>query len=147
MELGSWHPREIPESLLKGSALQEQQAHTLPPLEQWYLSLLQDGRVPGALVAKPGSRRMSRPRTAYTRSLREDAMQRYPRLRGELSDNMLEEFMTNELWPKAVKFRNAQTNGWTFEPLIESRAQWDKRYGPQSWNGVGEWGSEAGECE
>src|SRR5262249_33587993 len=50
MDLGGWHPREISESLLKGSALQKQQTHTLPPLEQWYLSLLQDGRLPGALV-------------------------------------------------------------------------------------------------
>lgn len=49
MDLGEWHPREIPESLLKGSALQEQQTHTLPPLEQWYLSLLKDGRVPERL--------------------------------------------------------------------------------------------------
>jgi hypothetical protein len=50
MDLGDWHPREIPESLLKGSALQKQQTFTLPPIEQWYLSLLHDGRVPGALI-------------------------------------------------------------------------------------------------
>jgi hypothetical protein len=138
--LGEWHPREIPESLLKGSALQEQQVHTLPPLEQWYLSLLQDGRIPGALVNNnPNSKKLSRPSTAYTKSLREDAMQRYPRLRYELSDNMLEEFMTNQSWPKATKFRDSKNNGWTFEPLTESRAQWDKRYGPQPWNDVAEW--------
>jgi energy-coupling factor transporter ATP-binding protein EcfA2 len=56
MDLEGWHPREIPESLLKGTALQQQQAHTLPPLEQWYLSLLQDGKVPGALIANPTSK-------------------------------------------------------------------------------------------
>jgi hypothetical protein len=39
-----------PESLLKGSALQRQQAYTLPPLEQWYFALLNDGRLPGALI-------------------------------------------------------------------------------------------------
>jgi hypothetical protein len=85
MDLDGWHPREIPESLLKGSALQEQQTHTLPPLEQWYLSLLQDGKVPGALVTGPTSKKMSGPSTAYTKSLRLDACDRFPRLRFELS--------------------------------------------------------------
>ena len=50
LELDGWHPRDIPQSLLKGSTLQKQQTHTLPPLEHWYLSLLQDGRVPEALI-------------------------------------------------------------------------------------------------
>jgi energy-coupling factor transporter ATP-binding protein EcfA2 len=143
MDLGVWHPREIPESLLKGTALQEQQVHTLPPLEQWYLSLLQDGRVPKALINNnPKSKKMSRPSTAYTKSLREDAIERFPRLRWELSDNALEEFMTDESWPKATKFRDAKNNGWTFEPLAESRAQWDQRYGPQRWSEGVEWGRE-----
>jgi hypothetical protein len=139
MDLGDWHPREIPESLLKGSALQEQQTHTLPPLEQWYLSLLQDGRVPKALVAEPTSKKMSRPNTAYTKDLREDAMQRFPRLRWELSDNAIAEFMADKSWPKAQKHRDSKSNGWAFEPLADSRAQWDKRYGPQPWNDVAEW--------
>jgi hypothetical protein len=143
MDLGVWHPREIPESLLKGTALQEQQVHTLPPLEQWYLSLLQDGRVPKALINNnPKSKKMSRPSTAYTKSLREDAIDRFPRLRWELSDNMLEEFMTDEGWPKATKFRDKHGNGWTFEPLKESRAAWDQRYGPQRWSQGVEWGRE-----
>ena len=140
MDLGDWHPREIPVSLSKGSALQKQQTFTLPPLEQWYLSLLRDGRVPGALINdNPLSKKMSRPNTAYTKSLREDAMSRFPRLRGELSDNTIEEFMTDEGWPKAHKYRDNKTNGWSLEPLIESRAQWDQRYGPQNWNGMEEW--------
>ena len=140
MDLGNWHPREIPESLLKGSALQKQQTFTLPPIEQWYLSVLHDGRVPGALInADPLSKKMSRPRTAYTKSLREDAMSRFPRLRGDLSDNQIEEFMTDAGWPKAHRFRDNRNNGWTFEPLIESRAAWDQRYGPQAWNEMIEW--------
>jgi hypothetical protein len=140
MDLGEWHPREIPESLLKGSALQEQQIHTLPPLEQWYLSLLQDARVPGALVGTATSKKMSRPSTAYTKSLREDAMQRFPRLRHYgLSDNDIRDFMLDKNWVKGEKFRDNQNNGWTFGPLTESRAEWDKRYGPQQWNEVPEW--------
>jgi Family of unknown function (DUF5906) len=36
MDLGDWHPRHIPESLLRGSALQGQQSYNLPAWEQWY---------------------------------------------------------------------------------------------------------------
>jgi hypothetical protein len=139
LELDGWHPREIPESLLKGSALQKQQTHTLPPLEQWYLSLLQDARVPEALVGTATSKKMSRPSTAYTKSLREDACNRFPRLKWELSDSAIAEFMTDESWPKAQKFRDNKSNGWTFEPLKESREEWDRRYGPQQWNEAQEW--------
>ena len=64
---------------------------------------------------------------------------RFPRLRGDLSDNQIEEFMTDASWPKAHRFRDNRNNGWTFEPLIESRAAWDQRYGPQSWNEMTEW--------
>jgi hypothetical protein len=46
MELGDWHPRDIPEALLCGAALQKQQGFNLPPLEQWYVSLLHDGVLP-----------------------------------------------------------------------------------------------------
>jgi energy-coupling factor transporter ATP-binding protein EcfA2 len=143
MDLNGWHPREIPDNLLKGSALQQQQIHTLPPLEQWYLSLLRDARIPEALVVTdPKSKKISRPRSAFTRSLREDACERFPRLRSELSDSMLEGFMTNEDWPKAQKLRTSKANGWTFEPLAESRAAWEQRYGPQTWSAVVEWGEE-----
>jgi hypothetical protein len=143
MPLDGWHPREIPESLLRSSALQRQQTYTLPPLEQWYLSLLQDGRIPNALINNnPNSNKLSRPSTAYTMHLTADACKRFPRLRFELSDTMLEEFVTDESWPKAKKFRSNRRNGWTFEPLTESRQAWDKRYGPQPWSAVKDWGDE-----
>ena len=141
MGLGGWHPREIPESLLKGAALQRQQAFTLPPLEQWYFGLLKDGRVPGALVNNnPLSKKISRPNTAYTMSLTADARERFPRLRWELSDSMLEDFVTDNGWPKATKYRDKFRNGWTFEPLTDSRQAWDRRYGPQQWSDAKEWG-------
>ena len=73
MDLGDWHPTEIPESLLKNAALQEQQGHTLPPLEQWYLMLLHDGKIPGA--------HPKRPNAAFTENLLTDARERVPRLR------------------------------------------------------------------
>jgi hypothetical protein len=71
-----------------------------------------------------------------------DACKRFPRLRFELSDTMLEEFVTDESWTKAKKFRSNKRNGWTFEPLTESRQAWDKRYGPQTWSSTKDWGDE-----
>jgi hypothetical protein len=139
LPLADWHPREIPESLLKGTALQQQQALTLLPLEQWYLSILEDGRVPGALIFEPTSKKISRPTTAYTKRLREDAMQRFPRLRFELSDNALAEFLSDEAWIKAKKHRDNKSNGWTFEPLADSRKVWDRHYGPHKWSDAKEW--------
>jgi hypothetical protein len=73
MPLGDWHPRDIPPILLSNPELQKQQRLTLPPLEQWYLTLLQNGRLPNALV--------KRPRTTYTMNLIRDAKERVPRLR------------------------------------------------------------------
>jgi hypothetical protein len=85
MDLDGWHPREIPESLLEGAALQEQQGHTLPALEQWYLTLLHEGQIPGALI--------KRPNTAYTQALLANARERILRLRWELSDVGLRNFL------------------------------------------------------
>jgi hypothetical protein len=64
MDLGDWHPRDIPHALLCNPALQKQQGFTLPPIEQWYVSLLHDGVLPGSLANKPN--------TAYTKSLLDD---------------------------------------------------------------------------
>jgi hypothetical protein len=133
MDLVGWHPRELPDSLLKSAALRKQQGLTLLPLEQWYLSLLQDGRIPGALINPDPfkSKKLSKPSTTYTKRLRDNATDRFPRLRYELSDNQLRDFLLDPDWPKAVKFRDSKNNGYTFEPLGESRAEFDKRYGPQ----------------
>ena len=75
-------------------------------------------------------------------NLTADARDRFPRLRFELSDSMLEDFLTDEGWPKAKKFRDSKRNGWSFEPLTDSRQAWDKRYGPQPWSAARDWGEE-----
>jgi hypothetical protein len=117
MELGDWHPRDIPEALLRGSALRKQQEHTLPAMEQWYVMLLHDGRLPGALSNKPN--------TAFTSRLRDDAKERVPRLKFDLSDVMLKDFLTD---PERIgivceKYRANTANGWTFPPLDEARSR------------------------
>jgi len=136
VQLDGWHPREIPEGLLHSAALQKQQSHTLPPLEQWYVTLIHSGVLPGALV--------KRPNTAYTRSLMEDARTKVPRLRWDLSDVALRDFLVNEerIGAPCTKYRNANQNGWSFPPLAECREAWEHMYGPTRWDSdVEEWGA------
>jgi hypothetical protein len=135
MELGDWHPREIPESLLRNPALQEQQLHTLPPWEQWYLMLLHNGRLPGALA--------KRPNTAFTSSLLANARERVARLRWEATEVALRDFLVDQkkLGVLCAKYRTSAANGWAFPPLAECRAAWERMYGPAKWDhDVSEWG-------
>lgn len=138
MDLGDWHPREIPESLLHGKALQKQQAHSLPPLEQWLLGLLHDGVLPGASA--------KRPNFTLTRNLLEHAKARVPRLRWDLTEVALRNFLDRD-GGKGVgnicdKARTAAANGWAFPPLAECRAAWERVYGPVKWdNPADDWGA------
>jgi hypothetical protein len=139
LDLQDWHPRELPEELLKGTALQKQQGRTLPPLEQWYLMLLHNGVLPGALAAKPN--------TAYTKSLLNDAHSKSPRLRNDLSEVDLRNFLVD---PESTgvtceKYRSAMSNGWSFPPLLECRSAWERIYGPTKWDAPDmlEWSTKA----
>jgi hypothetical protein len=60
-------------------------------------------------------------------------------LKWELSDSAIADFLVDERWPKAKKYRDSKGNGWTFEPLTESRQAWERRYGPQVWNEMKNW--------
>jgi len=123
MDLGDWHPREIPDAILHSEAMQRQQGFTLPPLDQWYLALLHLGRLPGRMQA--------RPRTVLTQRLIEDARQKVPRLQ-YLTDVELRNFLVEEVG--CDKYRAALANGWTFPPLAEARAAFARRYGQQAWD-------------
>jgi hypothetical protein len=114
VRLGDWHPREIPDALLRGGALTQQQTLTLPGWEQWYLSLLLDGKLPEALNKKPN--------TAFTNALLDNIKERIPRLKFEASDFSLRQFM---LKMGCTKYHGAHGNGWSFAPLAIARAQWD----------------------
>ena len=127
MDLNDWHPREIPEALLRNPELQKQQGHTLPPLEQWYVMLLHNGVLPGALAARPS--------TAFTKSLIDDARARVPRLR-DLTEVGLRNFLVDEesIGVVCTKYRTSIGNGWTFPPLSEAREAWSQRYGSVKWD-------------
>jgi hypothetical protein len=131
MDLGDWHPRDIPERLLRNAALQKQQRLTLPPLEQWWLGLLHEGRLPGIWYGYPCR--------AYTKDLREDAKEKFPKLKWDLSDVALAQFLKDDVGCENKS--SASANGWSFPPLAEGRAAWEDRYGPTTWdNPATEWG-------
>jgi hypothetical protein len=133
MDLGDWHPREIPEAVLNNPELRKQQGHTLPPMEQWFLMLLQDGRLPFPIVGRPN--------TTFTSHLIADAKERVPRLKWDLTEVMLWRFLTDAeaVGIPCTKYRNARGNGWAFAPLSEHRKAWDQKWGPQDWNPEEEW--------
>jgi len=136
MDLGDWHPREVPDALLTNPTLQKQQSYNLPPLDQWYLTLLHNGQLPHA---KP-----STPWVATTRALVENAKQRVPRLR-DLSDVGLCNYLTDEeaMGVKIEKHRTSAANGWKFPLLCDCRAAWSKRYGPTVWDtNIRDWGDD-----
>jgi Family of unknown function (DUF5906) len=128
LELGDWHPRDIPEALLCNPALQRQQGLTLPPLEQWYVMLLHEGMLPRAVP--------NRPNTALTRNLLDDAKERFPRLKWDLTEVGLWNFLTDEdmIGIPCTKYRANFANGWSFAPLDELREAWVRRYGPVKWH-------------
>jgi hypothetical protein len=133
MALDGWHPREIPESILKGAALQKQQAHNLRPLEQWYLTLLDDGELPGALP--------KRPNTALTRDLVDDAKERFPRLK-HTSDREICAFLDDvgRLGVVGQQYRTATANGREFPTLPECREAFDRLYpGQKQWDLTEDW--------
>jgi hypothetical protein len=136
MDLEDWHPREVPEELLTNPTLQKQQTYNLPPLDQWYLTLLHNGELPHSRPATPW--------VATTRALVENAKQRVPRLR-DLSDVALCSYLTDEeaMGVKIEKHRTSAANGWKFPLLCDCREAWSKRYGPTQWEtNIRDWGDE-----
>jgi len=116
---------------LRNPALLKQQGFTLPPLEQWYVSLLHDGVLPGALA--------NRPNTAFAKSLLDDAKERVPRLKWDLTEVALRNFLIEDMGA-CSKFRASWGNGWSFAPLSELRDAWCRRYGDVKWDTEGkEW--------
>ena len=80
--------------------------------------------LPGALL--------KRPNTAFTTRLLSDAKDRVPRLRYELTEVALRNFLTDaeRIGVKCEKYRTGVANGWSFPPLAECRDAWARLYGP-----------------
>jgi Bifunctional DNA primase/polymerase, N-terminal/Family of unknown function (DUF5906)/Primase C terminal 2 (PriCT-2) len=122
-DLSNWHPRQIYET----EGLRKQKQRSLSLLDQWFVELLQEGRLPG-LRLYSGQRVSTFP---TTRDLGNDAVERVPGLRGKLSDQRLATFLKE--WG-GIRDRNSQARGWKFRPLPQLRAEWARRYGGWEWD-------------
>jgi hypothetical protein len=136
IDLGDWHPRQIPETLLHSAAIQRQQSKTLPPLEKYYAMLLHEAKLPGPRISK-------KPNRAMTRDLVEDAIKRVPRLKFELDEWSLRDFLTDtaRIGEACTQKHFTHGNGYLFPPLAIARAAWEQLYGPTIWDQEAEeWG-------
>jgi hypothetical protein len=80
MDLGDWHPRQV----YKTPAFRRQQEMSLDHLDEWLLTLLEEGRLPFPATGKPWA--------ATPTNLSDDAKRKVPRLR-DLSFNQLADFL------------------------------------------------------
>jgi hypothetical protein len=119
-DLGNWHPRQVYET----EGLRHQKEQSLPLIEQWYVELLEDGKLPGAV---------SRKDFACTRALVEDAKMRVPRLNGYLSDKGMGDFLRKQGCTAGKERGTFEQRGWRFPPLNQLRAEWSRRYSGWQW--------------
>jgi hypothetical protein len=136
MNLGDWHPREVP----KTEGLREQQARSLSPEDEWLVGLLQDGMLPGADPRNPNRAasgehhiRVACPfgeKREKRGGLFAHARQSSPRLRHK-SHHELGAFLREiGCTPKKV----FQQRGWEFPPLLDCRRRWEKRFPGWAWS-------------
>jgi hypothetical protein len=66
--------------------------------------------------------------------LLDDAKERVPRLKWDLSEVGLRNFLVDEenVGIACTKYRTAISNGWSFAPLLELREAWCRKYGQRS---------------
>lgn len=120
--LNGWHPRDdIPET----EALRLQKAASLSPLEQWWESVLQEGKLPGGGVFNKGQSNLR-----ATAQLREHAATASPMLK-DLSSQKLATFLRHK---GCFHRRDALARGWAFPTLKALRAEWVERYKNWPWD-------------
>jgi Family of unknown function (DUF5906) len=128
-DLGDWHPRQIYET----GALRQQKAQSLLPLAEWFVLLLEDGKLPGCSFID------DRKDFATTRALVENATQRVPRRRHYLSEKAMGDFLKKQGCTSG-KSQDRAARGWNFPPLSQMRAAWSRQYGGWDWqNDESDW--------
>lgn len=121
MELGDWHPRDI----LHNEALRKQKERSMAPLQEWWVEILQLGRLPHHTIDNG----IPVPHSVHSASLLNHARDTFSKLR-DLSPQALGRFLTS------VGGDGRRTNmarQWSFPPLNECRAAWEKMYGLWPW--------------
>jgi hypothetical protein len=126
MELGDWHPREVPTTV----GLMRQKKESLRGHLQWFEALLQAGVLPANSDERP-ERISTESLVAYVKTFRGLEYATDESVAGFLYDEM---GFIPELWPKGNRCREQKggRRGWHFPPLLELREKWETRFG-------GEW--------
>jgi hypothetical protein len=130
LDLGDWHPRDIYET----QGLRKQKEESLGGIEEWWVGVLEEGKVPGVLTNGPRD-------FGILRNLYEDARAKVPRLR-DMSERQLTKFLHKQGCEQVRERRiPAEPRGWRFPPLDKLRYNWGKRYGGYEWREeASEWG-------
>jgi hypothetical protein len=124
LDLGDWHPRQIIET----EELRRVQKLGMSPREQWFYTLLDEGRLPYRIADTRDPVRTS------TAALKEHAGACVPKLKDNLSDQELAEFL-KPLGAVKCKVNQFRERGWWFPPLPVLRGGWEQKFGPQEWDG------------
>jgi uncharacterized protein DUF5906/DNA primase RepB-like protein len=157
VDLKDFNVRDVP----KTAGLMEQRNHSLPPLENWWCELLETGTLMGADPDNPNCAVSN----SYTRQIEIETKSPYggtntqirhvtqlgiydqakliePRLKNHTSDHRLGAHLSMMGCDNRKKV--LRRRGWTFPPLLECRAEWEKRYPGWKWRDaeITEWRAE-----
>jgi hypothetical protein len=137
VDLTDWHPRyNVPET----KSLNDQKEQSLNPADQFFLNLLEEGRIPGA--------KMSPPDIVYSNDQLEGfglytiMRSASPKLR-ELSDQKLATILKR--WG-CSRVTNGSARGWGFPELPTLRTEWERRYGARQWDQIPKWDADIAEA-
>ncbi len=146
VDLSDFNVRVVPQT----EGLMEQRNHSLNPYEAWWCELLETGTLAGADPTEP-HRAVS---NTYTREIEIETKTRYgdtstqirhvtqiglydqarliePRLKNRTNDHRLGDHLREMGCDNSKKV--LRRRGWTFPPLLQCRAEWEKRYPGWKW--------------
>lgn len=125
MDLKGWHPSQIVET----KALAEQKQTSMPRLDAWFWSLVEDGALP-----RDYDRTFAgKDRTVSAQRLLDAAKEEAP----DLTSTKIGRFLTKH---GCVHVRTELARGWQLPSLSELRAKGAKSYGFEYADGSQEWG-------
>jgi hypothetical protein len=130
LDLGTWHPRQI----VRTAALADQMELSLLPAEEWLLSLLDAGRLPGNAGYGPKGIPDD---IAYSDDLLAHARESVPALRHRALRFLVAAMkgIGCNPWQDPV----TRKRGWQFCSLVEARANWVKTHWSREWPPGDEW--------
>lgn len=133
LDLSNWHPRQI----VRTAALQAQKARSLPPIAEWWESVLQNGWMPFLKVYENSVPRAS---DEVTSSALLDMMREFAPRSLDANATRIGRFVRDM---GAERLHRVNGNHWRLKTLFEHRGAWEKRYGKWNWdNDAKNWNKE-----